>query len=406
MILYKKLTTDEIGILKSRYDDFKLKLNKMIINSGYFQNGYLLNPRNNQVSEYKDRFFSNSYYEIPNIYNQYQKIKQHCIAIETNDNTFETYNGWNPIVITVIKKDNIKIIRSLFSSKEQFDFKEEIFTPFNIENVKIKWREDQNLNYYKKFLENSILIREDEKLFLNKLFMVINEFIKEIKDAYSLKSKELTKSKKILIDEFDKDKIGKVDLYDCESLNQLLNKNQKLIIDIDKSFIQKFIKILIYLRTKKSNTQKIFESINEIKKDEDLDKLENLLRNQIHTYNLLLFHSINMVTSLIDNDLITFYEIYECFDQLGVFNSNWENEVSIRLDEIGSKITDLMYAINKMEARIVNSIVNLTYTTQESFKKLTSSVNTQLSSIDSSIKFNNLLTGIQTYQIYSISNSK
>ena len=55
-----------------------------------------------------------------------------------------------------------------------------------------------------------------------------------------------------------------------------------------------------------------------------------------------------------------------------------------------------------MENKIVNSIDNLTYTTQESFMDLTNSVEKQLSSIDSSIKFNNLLTGIQTYQMYKI----
>ena len=109
-----------------------------------------------------------------------------------------------------------------------------------------------------------------------------------------------------------------------------------------------------------------------------------------------------MITSLIESDLITFYEIYECFDQLGVFNSNWENEVSEKLTTIGYNIRDLMYSIYHMENRIVNSIGNLTYLTQESFGKLNQSINVQLSSIDSSLKFNNLLSTIQTYQVYKI----
>ena len=158
----------------------------------------------------------------------------------------------------------------------------------------------------------------------------------------------------------------------------------------------------MYLKTKKSNTQKIFDSIKDTKNDKELNELINLLKNQIHTYELLVFHSINMITSLVDSDLITFYEIYECFDKLGVFNSNWENEVSDKLTDIKVGIKDLMYSIYKMENKIVNSIDNLTYTTQESFMDLTNSVEKQLSSIDSSIKFNNLLTGIQTYQMYKI----
>ena len=158
----------------------------------------------------------------------------------------------------------------------------------------------------------------------------------------------------------------------------------------------------MYLKTKKSNTQKIFDSIKETKNEDELKELVNLLKNQIHTYELLVFHSISMITSLVESNLITFYEIYECFDQLGVFNSTWENEVSNKLFDIGDGIKDLMYSIYQMENNIVNSVDNLTYTTQDSFKDLNISVNNQLSSIDSSIKFNNLLTGIQTYQMYKI----
>ena len=91
-----------------------------------------------------------------------------------------------------------------------------------------------------------------------------------------------------------------------------LNKNQKSIVEIDKNYIQKFVKISMYLKTKKSNTQKIFDSIKDTKNDKELNELVNLLKNQIHTYDILVFHSISMITSLVESDLITFYEIYEC----------------------------------------------------------------------------------------------
>jgi hypothetical protein len=76
--------------------------------------------------------------------------------------------------------------------------------------------------------------------------------------------------------------------------------------------------------------------------------------------------------------------------------------VSNKLTNIGDGIKELMYSIHQMENTIVNSIDNLTYVTQDSFKDLSRNVETQLSNIDSSIKFNNLLTGIQTYQMYKI----
>ncbi|MFM7681981.1 MAG: hypothetical protein ACKO7P_04475 [Bacteroidota bacterium] len=227
----------------------------------------------------------------------------------------------------------------------------------------------------------------------------INDRIRKIE---SVRSKQLQNVQSNFLSELDKDGNGQVDLIDGESFNKLLNINQRKIIEIDKSYIQKFVKISSYLKTKKENTQKIFEHIKKTKNQSELSELINLLKNQIHTYELLVFHSLNMITSLTDDELITFYEIYECFDQLGVFNSSWENEVSNKLTEIGDGIKDLMYSINRMEYNIVSSINNLTYVTEDSYKNLSNSVERQLSNINSSIKFNNLLTGIQTYQMYKI----
>ena len=51
---------------------------------------------------------------------------------------------------------------------------------------------------------------------------------------------------------------------------------------------------------------------------------------------------------------------------------------------------------------IVNEISNLTYVTQESFKDLSKSVSEQLKEVESTIETNNLLTLINTYQVYKI----
>jgi len=55
-----------------------------------------------------------------------------------------------------------------------------------------------------------------------------------------------------------------------------------------------------------------------------------------------------------------------------------------------------------MERNIVKGLNELNYTTQEGFASLSQSVTRELQSIDSSVKFNNLLTGISTYQLYKI----
>jgi hypothetical protein len=127
-----------------------------------------------------------------------------------------------------------------------------------------------------------------------------------------------------------------------------------------------------------------------------------ILKNQINTYEILVFHSINMLGSIVSDDLITFYEIFETLDKLGIFNSNWENEVSEKLSNIGDKLNDLMFSIDSMEQKIVSELNSLNYFMQEGFSDLNSSIINQLMEIDSSINTNNLLAGIQAYQLYKI----
>lgn len=203
----------------------------------------------------------------------------------------------------------------------------------------------------------------------------------------------------------DQNKDGEVDLIE-NGFNKIFSKNQKRVVEIDKNYIHQFVRISNFIRTKKQNTQKIFESIRDTSSQTELEERLALLRNQIHSYELLVFHSVNMIGALVSEDLITFYEIYESFDKLGMFNSNWENEVSEKLSNIGDKLDDLMHSIYNMEQNIVSELSHLSYITQESFEDLNKSVTSQLKEVESSINTNNLLTGIQTYQLYKINKNK
>jgi len=210
--------------------------------------------------------------------------------------------------------------------------------------------------------------------------------------------KDLTTSQNSVLQDFDKDGNGEVDVVDGSDFNLLLKKHQTKIVEIDKTYIQKFVKVSSYLKTKKSNIQLIFDSIKNTSNQKELNEYVGILKNEIHNYNLVLFSSLSMITSLVKEDMITFYEIYESFDKLNMFNSNWENEVSQKLTHIGNGINNLMYSIQEMGNNIVNELGNLSYLTEE----LNESVTAQLREVESSINANNLLTGIQTYQLYKI----
>lgn len=183
--------------------------------------------------------------------------------------------------------------------------------------------------------------------------------------------------------------------------DKLVRKNQIKISEIDKNYVHKFVKLSSYLNKKKENIETFYSTIDRNNLQEI--QLRITFLNELNqTYEMLIFHSINMIGSLMGGDLVSFYEIYEVFDKLGVFNSNWENEISGQLSQIGNSILDLIDSIHKMENNIVGELNNLTYVTQSSFEDLNNSVTNQLREVESSINTNNLLAGIQAYQLYKI----
>ena len=233
---------------------------------------------------------------------------------------------------------------------------------------------------------------------------------------------------KIII-EFDKDKNNIVDVVEIkDDFNQLLKKNNNIIIErgkeYNKNFIHQFIKVSNYLKRNRENINLIYNNIkNEFSINEGyeirwgldnssgwkikrrLDDINtqcesyfDLLRGEIHSYNLLLFNSLNLVSSIVENDQITFYNIYEKLDALNIFNSNWQNEMSQKLSNIDNSFQELSKEIKLMGEDIVGAIEDLSYVTEQSNEIL----QTQLTELNSSIKTNNLLTSINTYQTYKI----
>lgn len=134
---------------------------------------------------------------------------------------------------------------------------------------------------------------------------VINELINE--DEEIIRKKELIKNEKIKkiqpkikseLKHLDRDGNGIVDNIQENSFEDLLHKNQSQIISVNQDFIQKFVKISVLLNDKKENIQKCFMSIQKVESLKDLNNYVKIIKNLIHSYELLLFHSISMISSL------------------------------------------------------------------------------------------------------------
>jgi hypothetical protein len=266
-----------------------------------------------------------------------------------------------------------------------------------------------------------------------------------MKSKYSKeKIQSLYKLKISTIKKFDNNDDGNVDLFESDNFMLFLQKNQNKIIDIDKKYVLDFIKIHEYLSKKKYNINEILKSIksynlkelkyivnpklserlssmgdsanerigivqklkNQLEDDKsDLEELLELLISNIDNYNLILFHSLNMITYLIDGNMINFYKLYQMFDKLNIFSSNLGISNSEQLSKISEKLSNLEYGIgqlisniSKMEKNLLHSIEDLTYVTEQSNSRL----EFHLKEIDSTMKVGNLISVINTYQNYKI----
>jgi len=298
---------------------------------------------------------------------------------------------------------------------------------------------DQEIQFFDEFLRNCISENNSMIDKFEEQRKVDERNFKELKTKHDSKKLEFLKK-------YDKDNNGTIDIIEGEDVfMKLFKKHQNIITETDKDYVHKFVKLSGYLKSKRKNIQQTFTSLKNnqfsenssslsrlerikklslkkglslveskeiVEKNGDIgsiDTIIELIENQIYFYNLVLFHSLNMINSISNKDLITFYEIYEYFDKLNLFNSNWENEVSQKLTnigdgiiDIGEKMVDLMITIDRVGTEITNEIKDLNYTTSESFKDLKNSMVKELNEINSSLDFNVLLNGIQTYQLYKI----
>ena len=268
----------------------------------------------------------------------------------------------------------------------------------------------RNINNYSESSKLKIESIEKLKSFFKPYQEVFRNQIHEETNKINRSKAEVLKKEKSRFDNekskklksLDKDDNGVIDIIESDDFMKLFRKHQSVIKEFDKEYLNHLVKISNYLKTKRANIQAVFVEVRKTKNQIQLDENIGLLNNQIHTYELLLFHSLNMIISIVQDDFITANQIYEEFDKLKIFKSDHEKEVSEKLSGIGDGLRNLMHSINSMERNIVWGLSELSYITQDGFADLDTSLTRELQSIDSSLQTNNLLTGIQTYQMYKV----
>jgi len=286
----------------------------------------------------------------------------------------------------------------------------------------------------------SLLVKFSEQI------VSIDKFISESE------SNKLNHFKQILIDsktlqitidlkQYLKEKLAEIGFANNElnishpdEIRNLILKNQGKISAVERKYILEFLKLNKYLSNQKDL---IFQSIELLKLQEelsDIDSWTDVIKNQIGSYNVIYLNAVTLIVCLCENELVVFYELYETFDDLGVFKTNYEKEVLESLNTIGSNINNLnknivhklmlienqlknisqginelnstmqqnIQAINNLEDSIVSSFKSLETSIGNNFNQLSQNISGHLSKIESGIAYNNLISTVSAYQLYRI----
>lgn len=248
------------------------------------------------------------------------------------------------------------------------------------------------------FLSIGRVLHESDIKKIKKEIQKQEEIIESIENN---KDEILGELKTNFIKELDSNKDTTIDvIQQDDEFMKILKSNQKLILEMEKSenrdFIKNFVKLSNFLVDKEKNLQSIFLRISDIKTLKQFNSFKPNFIEQIQFYNVMRLNSLQMISSFIDDDRITFYLIYEKFDRLGVWNTNFENQFLFKIDTLNSNIEGLIFEIKEMSNSINYSINDLISITEEN----TFSLSDKLKEIGSKLDVSNMLNTINTYQNY------
>ena len=225
------------------------------------------------------------------------------------------------------------------------------------------------------------------------------------KEIDILEKKYVKESQNYFTKKYDKNNNGKLDeIEDSHDYMNLLEKHQEKIISISEKmgedYIHTLVKVDEKLTLKKESLNLLLNKIlnydGRFNEESNIEVFEDLLKKEINFYNVLLNASLFMASSLINDDRIGFRKLYQLFDKMNFFNSNYENKVLELFSNVNENLNTIIHKIDDMNFSIVGAIQDLSYVTEKGMDNLSN----DLKSVNSSINLNNLIAGINAYQNY------
>ena len=251
-----------------------------------------------------------------------------------------------------------------------------------------------------------------EKKIKNKLKKADN-LAKKLSEIQEIKIIDISDYKKIIIDNEKNilEKGGDDQLFSFMKINTFLNDYSGRIIS-DQSGLKEvldinWLKSRIESEEKRNDLDKTLENLEdslariEGRKTTGFDsnvnnlfELGDLMRptleNQIKTMDFYRNMAVVMIVFYLDDKKIRYFELYEAFEKLGVFDSTWQKNVLNKLDNIEIRLTQMSNQLTELNQNFI------------SLSESSENIVLELKEINSSVMTNNMLQAITAYQTWRI----
>lgn len=195
------------------------------------------------------------------------------------------------------------------------------------------------------------------------------------------------------------------DISRVELLSEVLNKNSNLLNSIPVDNVKNIARIEQNLARKKTLYVDVLNDVFNVSSPDLLQSIIDLFVNGVNEINSIVYHTLNMLESIHQKDNLKYYRIYEKLDELHVFDSQWEKSLKKELSNVSENLHQLnakIDALNQSVLRVGRKIVDELGELNQTFNTGLEAVADNLKGIESSVNFNNLLTGVQIYQTYKL----
>lgn len=265
-------------------------------------------------------------------------------------------------------------------------------------------KEDQEKKINEQHAQNKII---ESKL------IKVDKLASQLSEIQKIKIIDISDFKKIIIDNEKSiiDKGGDKQLFSFMKLDSFLQEFRERIISDQKGLNDGLnissLKSRITEEAKRKDLEKIIENLEDVsarldgKKtkgfDSNIEKLFELgnvmkpvMENQIKTMDYYRNMAVAMIVFYLNDKKIRYFEVYEAFEKLGVFDSTWQKNVLNKLDSIENRLAHISNQLTELNQNFISLV--------ESSQNVAS----ELKEINSSIMTNNMLQAITAYQTWRI----